>query len=123
MKKKKETTEMFKLIYEKKQNLSGLVFRVKGPLFSSVSDKVNCLLQDTPLPVAVPHRRSQDCVKRRGTFANVNEWSYVLKKLPLLFLNLASLEWETSTNSPISNTVSKEKPRLKYNSRIQFKTT
>ena len=34
MKKKGATTEMFKPIYEKKQSLSGLAFRVKEPVFN-----------------------------------------------------------------------------------------
>ena len=53
--------------------------------------------------------KSSECF--RGTLTNVNV--SCRKKLSLLFLNLAPLEWGTCTNGPISNTVSKEKPRLK----------
>ena len=40
MKKKEETTEMVKLIYEKKKSLSGLVFRVKEPVFNPFTARV-----------------------------------------------------------------------------------
>ena len=39
-KKKEETTEMVKLIYEKKKSLSGLVFRVKEPVFNPFTARV-----------------------------------------------------------------------------------